>query len=371
MREELEVYVRGKILTNWTSAAIHRSIDQAAGSFRVRSPGRSPFPIAPGDRVEISAGGDLLLVGHADRIQRSTGPDAREVVIEGRDRTADLVDCSPADDPSEWVNIDLPSLVAAIAGQFGIQVDYRAGPKPNLERVRPRPGDTAWAIIERACRLRGVLVYGDGTGRLVVREGGRDVSDVELVEGENLRSATFTADDSMRFRTYTVRGQRPGTDQAWGDLVTRVEGSATDLGARGGRRLVLIAEGLVTNQTSTERAQWEATVRAAAAGRVDALLGDWRRDPDRGDLRLWALNEQVPLRAPGIDVDGYMLVRDIGLEQTADSQGCFLGLVRPDAYKPAPVLETDDDALSQWLRRTADLEAAPDDAGLDDMLEPR
>lgn len=356
MREDVELYVRGRILRSWSSVAVTRSLDTAAAAFRMACPGRSPFPVAPGDLVEVLAGGELILKGHADRVERQLASSGSVVSIEGRDVTADLVDCSPPESPPEWTSIDLEDLLTQVAGPFGVLLDYQAGPKAPLERVRPRPGDTAWSVIERACRLRGVLVYSNGTGRLVVREAGRDLSDVELVEGSNLLAATFTADDSLRFRTYTVRGQRPGSNSAFGDLVTRVQGEATDDGARAGRRLIILAEGLVTNQTSEERAQWEATVRAAAAARLEAVVGDWRKAPTEGALDFWTPNEQVAVRAPSLDMDGYLLAREVTLEQDQESQRAVIDLVRADAFRMQPVLAEEDDPLELWRRLSGELQ---------------
>jgi prophage tail gpP-like protein len=366
MRETLEVFVRGKVLSDWKSVSVSRSLDTASGQFEISSPARAPYPLAPGDAVEIYAGEDLLLRGHADLVERSIGSSEAGVRIAGRDNTADLVDCSAADNPSEWADILLPALVRSIAFPFNVAVDDLSAPKAPFEIFHLRPGDTAWALIERACRLRGVLCYSDGTGRLVLREPGRDISEFELVLGDNLSAARFTGDDSQRFSTYTVRGQRTGSDAAFGDIVARVEGSATDAGARGGRHLVVIAESTVTNQTAQERAQWEASVRAANAVRFDATLKDWRKDPSDSKSPLWAINELVAVRAAELSMDGYLLVRTVTLTQDETGQSAELSLVRRDAYQPQPDLSLEDDALKSWLEETTDLESEPDDVEVDD-----
>lgn len=370
MRERVDVFVRGKIISDWKTVSVSRSIDSASGQFEITSPSRSPYPLAPGDPVEIYAGDDLLLRGHADLVERSISAKQAGVRIAGRDNTADLVDCSAADNPSEWADILLPALARQIAAPFNVSVDDFSGPKAPFEVFHLRPGDTAWALIERACRLRGVLVYPDGTGRLVLREAGRDISEFELVLGENLVAATFTGDDSQRFRTYTVRGQRTGSDAAFGDMVARVEGEAGDLGARGGRELVIIAEATVTNQTAKERAQWEATVRAANAVRFEGTLTDWRKDPSDAKSALWTVNELVAVRAPELSMDGYLLVRAVTFKQSEAAQSTELSLVRRDAYQPQPDLQAEDDALKTWIDGTTELEGEPDDTSLEGDVEP-
>lgn len=361
MPELVEVLVRGKMLRDWQSVSVTRALDTAAGSFELTSPRRAPYPMAPGDSVEIYASNDLVLSGHVETVERSLGAESSSVRCSGRDNTADLVDCTAPTNPGEWRQILLPELVRAIAGPFGVSVDNTAGPRPKFDLFRLRPADTAWAAIERACRLRGVLVYSDGTSRLVMREAGRTTAEVELVEGDNLNAATFTADDSQRFRLYRVVSQQPGSDSGWGDLAALVQGEATDQGARPTRTLVVVAEAVVTNQTARERAQWEATVRAARAVRVQASLTGWRQRPGQGQGRLWQVNEQLAVRAPSLDLDRYLLVQAVTFTQNETSETTSLELVRADAYQPQPDLAAEDDLLQEWLSKTAAGELEPDD----------
>lgn len=361
MPEKLDVLARGKLLSGWRSVSITRGIDTASGTFVIECLPRVPFPLVTDDEIEIYAGSDLLLKGHVDRIERTLSDSQRSARILGRDATADLVDCSAADEPVEWENVALEDLAREIAGAFGLSVDYTAGPRAPFATFRKRPGDTPWALIERACRLRGVLSYTEGDGRLVIREAGRDIADVEIVQGVNLRSGTFVADSSQRFRFYTVRGQHPGGDSYSDDFAALVSGEATDLGGRAGRRLVVQAESNVTNQTAAERAQWEAIVRATNAANLLASLSGWRQGGKPGDGPLWTVNQQVAVRAPGLDLDGYLLLRQATFTQDESSEGCELELVRPDAYRPQPDLPVQDDIMQGWLKATEQGETEPDD----------
>jgi prophage tail gpP-like protein len=363
--EKIEVLVRGKTLSDWQSVRITRAIDAASGSFQITSPARSPYPLAPGDPLEIYATGDLVLKGHVEMVERSFGPRSSAVLFSGRDDTADLVDCSARNAPGDWTNVHLITLIRELCAPFGVAVDDRSRIVGPFETFHLRPGDTAWAAIERACRLRGILVFSDGSGRLVMRQAGLDFADVELVEGENLKGATFTVDDGERFRTYVVVGQRPGSDEASGDFAALVEGEATDQGARSPRALVIVAEAGVNNQTAQERAQWEAVIRAARAVRVQAQLNGWRQVVDAGAGRLWTLNELVTVRSPSLDLDRSLLVRALTFTQTERSETVELDLVRADAYQPQPDLKAEDDLLDEWLKATTAGESLPDDPDLE------
>jgi prophage tail gpP-like protein len=360
--ETVEVLVRGKVLTGWQSVSVTRAIDAASGSFEITSPARSPYPLAPGDDVQVLASGDLLLSGHIEEVVRTLGSSSSSVRFSGRDNTADLVDCTARNNPGSWVNVSTVQLLKDLASPFGVAVHWGAGALvAAFDTFALRPGDTAWAAIERACRLRGVLVYSDGTGRLVVRDPGLLHADVELVEGENLASGAFTAGDADRFRTYTVLGQRPGSDSSSADLVALVQGEATDQSARAGRTLVIIAEAALSNQTAKERAQWEATVRAARAVRLEATVQGWRQHFEAGPGRLWDINELVAVRAPSIDLDGDLLLQSVTFTQNEREETTSLELVRADAYQKQPDLKAEDDLLREWLDNTTAGEAEPDD----------
>lgn len=363
MPELLEVLVRGKMLTGWVSVSITRSIDSAAGAFEVSGPGRSPYPVGPGDPVQIYASGSLLLSGHVEQIDRSLTGRSSNVQFSGRDRSADLVDCTAKG--SGWRNVDLVVLLQELASPYAVTVENAAGPRAAFDTFQVRPGETAWAAMERACRLRGVLMFPDGTGRLVIQEPGRNLADIELVEGLNLMRATFSRNDAERFAVYTVLGQRQGDDGTFADAAALVTGGATDSGARGGRELVIIAEATVDSQTAQERARWEATVRAARAVRVLAAAPGWRQAPDAGEGRLWTINEQVAVRSPSLDLDRYLLVRTLRLVQDSEGERAEFELVRQDAFQPSPDLQADDDPAAEWLQHTSALEAEPDDIELD------
>lgn len=350
MTERVSIEVRGKLFEGWTSVELTRSIETASGVFEIESPGRPAYPLTPGDAVSIFSNDELILKGHIDEIERELDGDSSSVRMVGRDLAGDLVDCSAKDSPTEWRDVYLPVLVAAIATPFGVQIDDQSFPTDPFPLFRKRPGDTAWALIERACRLRGILVYSDGTGSLVLREPGVGFTDCELVEGDNLESASYTTNDSQRFGTYRVLAQRPGSDAAWGDLIVGIEGRATDSGVRSTRSLTVIAEAGMTNQTAEERAQWEATVRAARAARMRTRVSGWREFRDVADSKLWAPNRQIVVRSPELDLDRYLLITTVTFRQEGELEQTNLELSRADAFKRQPDLSAEDDISSDWKR---------------------
>jgi hypothetical protein len=64
----------------------------------------------------------------------------------------------------------------------------------------------------------------------------------------------------------------------------------------------------------------------------------------------------VAVRAPSLDMDGYLLAREVTLEQDQESQRAVIDLVRADAFRMQPVLAEEDDPLELWRRLSGELQ---------------
>lgn len=333
--EALEVTVRGRVYTAWTSVSISRSMEAVAGSFQVTAKAK-PWFIPPGAPVRLRVEGADLIQGYVDSHESSSDrPGA--LVVSGRDKTADLIDCSAMNDPSEWRGLQLHEIAAEIADPFGIEVALETEPGPAFPVFRLQPGEKAWGAIERACRLRGVLAYTRGDGILLLTAAhDRDHASVPLFEGRNIESFRYLSSLADRFSAYVVRGQGFGSDEDFGDVVAGVQGDANDAGVTRYRPLAQIAEGAVTGASAQRRAQWEAAVRAARSAGLSVLVMGWRETPGGP---LWRVNSLVQVEIPSIRVAGTF--RIAATRMTFDERAgtrCDLSLARPDAFHAEPLL---------------------------------
>ena len=354
--DELELLVNGTTWRGWRSLSVSRSLEQAAGQFQVetRTGSLEPLPIRPGDEVVARlSGGVNLVTGVVDTLEGSSDGQRRSITLAGRDRTAQLVDCSAPAEPGEYKELDLEELARSLAEPFGVtvvrEVDSLAlGAR--FPSFKLQHGEKAWAAIERACRLRGILAHSDGEGRLVLSRPGAELAAVELVEGENVLASTFRYTLADRFSLYTVKGQGSGSDASWGETVAAVEGNATDPEIELFRPLLVLAEGRVTFSSAEDRAQWEATVRAARAAQVGVSVQGWRQGDPRERGPAWQVNQRVPVRIPSLGIKRELLVQAIQFSRGLD--GGTLGqltLVRRDAYQPQPAVDTGENPFGEIL----------------------
>jgi len=354
--DEVRLLVDGMEFTGWTTIRIIRQLESASGSFRVEGAHRIPWPLLPGAPVEVVVANahrqDTILSGHIDDLTASGRTERREVTIAGRDKTADLVDCSETTDPGEWTGLTLRELVLEILRPFGIELrtelTSQGEPFPTF---KIQTGEKAWNAIERACRMRATLAFADGDGALVLAKPASRFSNVALVEGSNITEWTVKLSLRQRFQTYIVRGQGRGSDAGWGEAVAQIEGIATDPQVARFRPLIVLSEGTASFDNARDRAQWEAAFRAARAHTIDVELPNWREGGPETDL--WAVNTELQVVIPSEQVDAKFLTREVAFTRTAaDGNKCTINLTRPDAYTPKPEVEAGGDPFDALFDQT-------------------
>jgi prophage tail gpP-like protein len=339
----VSIRVGGRAFTGWTSARVTRNLEALAGSFELGVSDRSGWQIAEEDECSVLIGDQVLLTGSVDRPRFSIGPQEHSLSVEGRDRAGALVDCSAVLDNWDLTGLTLLAVAQLLAQPFGVAVAMQAGLQvPALSnKLAVDPGESAHQALEKACRMAGVLAISDGRGGLVLTRAGSQRATSALVEGENIKAGSSSFDATDRYRRYLVSGQRAGSDDDFGLEVTSVLGSAEDPNVRRSERVLMVRpEGAVSSAQARARAQWEAAVRAARGDQVQVTVQGWTQ----GDGSVWPINALVPVRSPGLRVDGEMLITAATYALDSGGTTTQLQLMRPDAFKPEPVVP----AAGRW-----------------------
>jgi prophage tail gpP-like protein len=339
--ETFEVVFGGAVYDAWKAVRLTRQLDAISGAFDVSAGSPPLWPARPDDEAEIRIGGEPVFRGHVEDLE-AEWEEATLLRLGGRERTADLADCSAEE--FELSNAPPRTIVEKLLEPFELPLQWLAEDGTSNLPVpifRVQPSETAWSAIERVSRLRGVLVYSNGLGGVVVARVGAVDAAGSIEEGDRLKKATVSYSNVDRFSTYTVRGQRAGTDDDWGGTVAQAEGRAFDGNVGRHRPLELVAEGSVSDAIAQQRAEWEAIVRAARAFRVVVTLKGWRQT-EGGPL--WAPNLLVPVSIPSIRISGRFLVNRVDFTSDEDAGTmAVLELVSPRAYKPVPLVDPEEE----------------------------
>ncbi len=346
--------VNGRQLTGWKTARISRQIEAFAGSFEMTAlmplvgekNRRGALPVSHGDVCSVMLGEQEdaaeLISGAIDSVSMSL--ESLEFSITGRDRAGVLVDCSAAAGlklgPFEYREIPMLILARQLCAPFGIIVTAQEGlTLPVISKFAVDPGETVFDALSNLCRTAGVLAVSDGSGGLILTRAGAKRCSALLEAGRNLLNANVTFDATKRFRRYVVLAQQNGRDEVAGAQAAGVKGEAQDQGVRSDRVLVLRPQGVHSAQQARDRAQWEATTRAAQGFSMSVSVQGWRQ-PNGSP---WPINALVQVRAPQLQlgkepiellITSVTYSLDVGAGSTT-----ALELVRPDAYSPEPVIK--------------------------------
>lgn len=337
---DIALRVNGVEYAGWKTARVMRGIESAAGSFELSVSdrvGAAAWPIQDGDECSVAVAGEVVLTGYVDRRRDTLGAGEHSVSVAGRDRAGELVDCSVVLRTWEFVRTPVLEVARKVAAPHGVAVTLAPGvPVPAVpDKVSVDPGDTAFEVIERACRMANLLAVSDGRGGLVLMRPGSTRTHTAIIEGENLLTVSKEYDSSGRYRRVIVRGQSGGTDVLSGEQAAAVQASAEDANvARSSRVLLVRPEGAVTAGAAKRRAEWETAVRAARALSVTASVQGWTQ----GNGALWPVNALVRVVSPTLALDEELLIVQATYSVDGSGTRTELELRLPDAYKPEPVI---------------------------------
>ncbi len=349
MADDIVLLLDGMIYAGWTELTVRRALDTVHGEFDLRLVSRdrtdaAQWPLRAGSECQILAGSDAagfqtLITGYIDRLSASLSSEDHSIAVSGRDRTADLVDCSAVHKPGSWRNVPLKTIVDDLARPFGITVQLSGDTGPNIRAFALQTGETAWSAIERLLRFRGLIAWAQADGSLLIGKPAQGQVVARLVEGENLKEMSANHDVTERFSEYVVKGQASGSDERNGDAVTLIGASARDAAIKRYRPLIIVAEEQADKTSTQKRADWEANTRAARSQPGSAVVQGWR-DP-RGQL--WRPDTRVELSAPSVYMSGEMLVAGVTFSRSNDGgTTTALELTRPEAWTLLPVPEDAD-----------------------------
>lgn len=332
-----------KVFTGWKSVQIQRDLRSLAGSFSLSlldtwSPADRSWFFPPFSEVSVEVDDDLVLTGFVDSLNISQTPAGADISVAGRDKTSDLIDCSIPSEEYQFFNVNLMQITRSVLRGFDIVF------RPEVQSLEPfdhfefNRNQPVGQILEEWAGYRGLLFGTNENGDLILRKVGSDRSEVDLIEGENIKEYSISYDVQNRFSDYTILSQiEPSIALAFNVNQLSQEGFAKDSGVPRFRPKTLIADLSAEQGDAQKRAQWEATNRAADSEQLSLTVVGWRKG-DSPRSPLWKVNELVGVRLPSVGIDQEMLIGAVSyLKSVSGGTECQMTLQRPDAYKPEPV----------------------------------
>lgn len=339
--DTVRLLAAGRDFQGWKSVRVRRTMNRCAGGFDLAVSWRGRFdnPALPavvvGDACQVLVGEERVITGYVDEVDVAQDATMTEATVAGRDKTADLVDCSAVRGSGQWRGRRIEQVAAELAAPFGVGVRAEADTGKPLQTFALQEGETVFEAIERMARLRALLLVADAQGDLVITRSGTERVGTPLVLGKNVLSLRARADGRDRYSSYTVKGQTPGAYLEGVASSTQMVARAKDPNVRRYRPLIIVNDAPDVAATLQQRAQWEAKVRAARASVVHARVQGWRHDSG-----LWEPNRLVHLVAPSMQLNHELLIAEV--EFSLDESGTVsqLTLMPGDAFDELPVRES-------------------------------
>lgn len=329
--------VTGQRFTSWTALQITRSLEQAAASFRLEAfegaSARSPVIVRPQSSCSVTLSTEgrapaKLVSGYVDDVAVATGLDGTAVSIVGRSSTADLIDCMDPSGPHRWTNTTVLDIAQSLADGYGVEVVADVDVGRPLPRFAIQPTETIFGAIERAARLRSLLVTDDAGGRLVLTRAGSTSMTGSLRDGQNTIRMTCTYAGAGRYSEIVCRGQRAtDADTAASDAAS-VEASAADSTVTRRRVLAIRAEGRTDPAACLERARWEMLTRYGRSTRVSVEVPGWTNAAGE----VWTVNRLQHVRSDASMLDGVLLIVSVTFARSTAGTTTTLELQPPEAF---------------------------------------
>ena len=346
IKNSVSMYLDNRVaFSGWENMRIQKAIGAIANSFSFTYSDKfksrnDPWPIKPGQRVEINVDDERVITGFIETLDTSFSASDRTISVSGRSLPGDLVDCSVTP-PYEYTNIKLDELAKKLIAPFGLKVFLSVEPGI-IEKFAVKPGETIFTALDRAARLQGFFWVSTREGNIRLTRAGRARAFSELKQDVNMLAAGIKFDNSKRFRNYKVIGQSFGTDNFFGSNVSAPEGTAVDNGVSRDRSLTVVAEGNIDSEKATVRAGWEASSRIAEAMNATVSVVGWRQE----NGILWGINQIVRVKSDFLGLNQDMLISEIEhIKDNSSGTVTNISLVRKDSYESKPDFKKEDDPI--------------------------
>ena len=386
----VELRAGGRSLKGWTDVTITAGVTMAARSFSLgityQWPGARDVlsSISLGDPCEVWIGDDPVLTGYVFASPISYASNFVRVQVDGRSRTADIIDCCPdaaavssstmssdsgdgwadakivgskgtvqsASTPqaSQWKSQKIEQIAADLCAPYGVEVVAQTSTGDPIELHAVDPGETCFESISRLLTIGQLFATDDEAGRLVITKPGA-LGDAAggLEIGVNILEASAKRDASAIYSDYVVEGQRVGSDLAFGAAAAHLRAGAVDVETKRHRMLALAQSGSVTPDLCRQIASFEQRHRRALLQAVSYTVVGWRDAVGK----LWRPNTLVHVKDTLLGLDRKLLVSEVTYSLSDRGQLAQLNLAPIEAFEAEPTATEEtaasDGSTSSWL----------------------
>ncbi|MGC4059939.1 MAG: contractile injection system protein, VgrG/Pvc8 family [Aquabacterium sp.] len=339
--------LKGKVIGGWLSVRVTRGIERCPSDFELvmtegftaRNGDVVKVVVAPLDPCEILIGKDLVLTGYVDRVSPVINSNTHTIMVAGRGKCQDIVDCSAIWPGGQITNSSVLQVAQKLSEPYGIVVN--AAPMqdvgPTIPSFNVTYGESAYAIIEFMCRYRGLLVYELPDGSLHLSRATTEKHAASgFEEGVNIERAQSDYSVDQRYSHIGVFSQTTNTFQETGELNLMVA-QVQDQRITRYRNLFVVNEAFGPDLTvHVQRAEWEKNRRYGRSQRISLTTDSWRDESGS----LYEPNTLVTIKAPKLLAmpSNKWLISEVTYRRDDSGTHCDLVLMPPEAFSLPPIV---------------------------------
>ena len=348
----------GNAYEGWQKVRINRSLTAMAGTFDLELTWEFQGDVAAydafidglltGSECTVDIGKDRLITGYLDDFIPSYDDETITINVTGRDKTADLVDCSVVQQSGQFKNQTLMQIAVIVSAPFGISVINETDAGAAFQRVQVEQGETAGEFLTRLAQQRGVLLTTNGLGQLVITRASKKRGEVALKLGINIKAGRGRFSRKQRFSEYIVKatGGAGWEDDQPLENVGGIKSTITDQDVKRYRPLIIVNDEVTTAAGASLRGQWERQRAISTSNTAEYTLTGWR-NPNTGNL--YQLNRIVPVTDDIMKINKDMLISNILYSEDNDTGRLIvLSVVDPDALNIPAVAEKSTTISKSW-----------------------
>ena len=303
------ITIGGKRFAGFVSGEIRSSISTLSDSFMLT--GANVFKnsgVKAGDDCVLDVAGVPVITGYMGNMMPDT---AGNITIDGRDKTGDMIDCTPGG-ATTFIKQSVLSIIKGLAAPFGIEAVGDEG--PTVSQFIVNNDETGESAMLRIVSNYGTVVTSDPDGNLIVSDGSFTNPGAALREGLNIKTAQGMFDTSKRFSAVKAIGQNYANPNL----------SATETGqAKRTRPFSYYLSGEINQSDCRLSAARIRDYTDASACTVVVVSTA---------LDYYPAGTLVTLEAPSLGVNADMLVESVVLRFEKKTAGVTFTLVPPSKY---------------------------------------
>jgi len=212
---KLELKVANRKYSGWENVTISKSMQSIAHNFSMNIYNGDQLSIEDDDIIQILKDDKIFFTGYLDNITLGISDKKKPLLINGRSKSVDLIDCNISD-IKQYNKQNIKQIISDLIKPFNINVSSSLKLEP-LEIFNTKVGETYFDSINRLCKQTNTLPISDNFGNIEIAKNEQKESSIILKDGD-FKEINYPKKLSNRFSKFIYKKESAITDVTDGSI---------------------------------------------------------------------------------------------------------------------------------------------------------